>query len=149
MKIRLLFFFFLVCSVASAQEYWDREDFEIGDRNIDASWKALAFSWQKAESHFSLPDGTFLNVSRDAQNKQIDMLATIDRINAENEPQRKIDLGSPLGEREEKKKKFFQISGNTDPRNSDTYINPFVAPILDPYNKAYLLRRNSLYRYNY
>lgn len=150
MKLRLVFLFFLFCSIASAQEYWDREDFEISDRNIDASWKAIAFSWQKSDSKFNLPEGTFLNLSSETQNKQIDMLAAIDRINAEKQPQRKIDLGSPLGESVEKQKKIFQLSGNADPHNMETYINPFVAPTLDPYNRAYYqLRTNSLYRYNY
>ncbi|AVR46942.1 hypothetical protein C7S20_17690 [Christiangramia fulva] len=148
---RFLFVFVLFVSVSvSAQEYWNRKDFEISDRNIDASWKALAFNWQKSNSHFDLPDGTFLNISGATQSKQIDMIAAIDRINAEKEPQREINLGSPLGEPKEKKKRFFELTGNADPGKMDTYINPFVAPILDPYNRAYYqLRSNSLYRYNY
>lgn len=146
----VLFVFALLFSVSvSAQEYWDREDFEISDRHIDASWQALAFGWQK-ESHFNLPDGTFLNISSDSQKKQIDMLAAINQINEENKPQRKINLGSPLGETPQKEKKIFEVTGSLDPRNTPTFINPYVAPTLDPYNQAYYrLRSNSLYRYDY
>lgn len=149
MKSVLLVITLFISVSLSAQEYWDREDFEIGDRHIDASWQALAFSWQK-ESHFNLPDGIFLNLSTDTQKKQINMLAAIDQINEEKKPQRKINLGSPLGETPQKEKKLFEVTGSLDPRNTPTFINPYVAPTLDPYNSAYYrLRSNSLYRYNY
>lgn len=134
--------------MASAQEYWDKKDFEIGNRGIETSWREVAFNWQLT-SDFNLPDGTFLNVDSNKK-QQIDMLAVIDNINAKKQ-QREIDLGSPLPRREPKERRIFEITGSAEPRPGDTYINPYVAPILDPYNRSiYRLRSSSpLYRLSY
>lgn len=148
MKFRLFLFLLILSGSVSAQEYWDRKDFEIGNRGIETTWKDFAFNWQM-DSDFNLPDGTFLNVDQNKK-QQIDMLAVMEDINSKKN-QRTVDLGSPLPGRERKEKRIFEITGNADPRQRDTYINPYVAPILDPYNRSiYRLRSGSpLYRLSY
>lgn len=137
-------------SNVSAQEYWDREDFEIGNRGIENTWREFSFSWQE-QSRFSLPDGSFLHLKNHIQNDQIDMLAVIDQTNR-NRVQREVDLGSPLPQRKEKEKKLFEISGDVRARDSnDIFLNPYYpSPFINNYNRRGLnSRRYSPYRYDY
>ena len=108
----------------SAQEYWDRKDFEIGNRGIENTWREFSFSWQE-QSSFNLPDGSFLHLKNHIQSDQIDMLAVIDKTNR-NRVQREINLGSPLPQRKEKEKKLFEISGDVRVRDpNDIFLNPY------------------------
>ncbi|MCH4823750.1 hypothetical protein ML462_11270 [Gramella lutea] len=145
MKLRLLLIFLMCGYFTQAQEYWDKEDFEISNRSIENSWREIGFSWQ-TESNFNLPDGSFLHLRPDIQKDQVDMLAVIDKTNR-NKIERKIDLGSPLPQRK-KEKKIFEISGDFETRDpNDNFMNPYFS---SPYNQSRLnYRRYSPYRFNY
>lgn len=149
MKFRFLFFL-LICSTAvSAQEYWDREDFEIGNRGIENSWKDYGFTWQSPSS-FNLPDGSFLHLKNNVQKQEIDMLAIIDKSNR-NKVQRQIDLGSPLPQLQ-KEKKFIDITVEARPREqNDIFTNPYYAnPFLNNFNyRGFGMRNYTRYPYNY
>ncbi|APG59236.1 hypothetical protein [Christiangramia salexigens] len=150
MKIKFFFLFLIACSGLSAQEYWDRKDFEIGNRGIENSWREFGFSWQ-TESEFNLPDGSFLHLNNEIQKKQIDMLAVISR-DQKNKIQRKVDLGSPLSGKE-KEKKVFEIKAETRLRDqNDIFANPFYSnDIFNRNNNGYGLGRynSSSYRIYY
>lgn len=151
MKIRFLILFLLLGIVVQAQEYWDRKDFEIGNRSIDNTWREISFTWQ-TQSSFNLPDGSFLHLNNQVQKEQIDMLAVINQTNR-NKVQREIDLGSPLPQRQAKEKKLFEISGELRARDpNDIFLNPYYSnPFLNNYNaRGFGSRRYSpYYPYNY
>mgnify|MGYP001400799196 FL=1 len=105
MKIRLVILLLFIGSFAQAQEYWDREDFEISNRSIDNTWREFSFNWQ-TQSNFNLPDGSFLHLKDHIQDDQIDMLAAISKMN-KNRVQREVDLGSPLPQRKKEKKRVM------------------------------------------
>ncbi len=145
MKLRLFLLFLFIGLSGQAQEYWDRKDFEIGNRGIENSWREIGFSWQ-TESKFDLPDGSFLHLRDNIQKDQVDMLAVIDKANR-NKVQREIDLGSPLPQRK-KEKKLFEISGDFRERDpNDIYLNPYFSSPLN--QNGFNNRRYSPYRYNY
>lgn len=149
MKLRLLIILLLVASSAQAQEYWDREDFEISNRSIDNTWREFSFNWQ-SQSNFNLPDGSFLHLKNHIQDDQIDMLAAIDKMNR-NRVQQEVDLGSPLPQRK-KEKKIFEISGDFRDRDQqDIFMNPYYPAFLNTYNqRGFGSRRyTSPYNYNY
>ncbi|MDX1762053.1 MAG: hypothetical protein R3218_07865 [Christiangramia sp.] len=149
MKLRLLILTLLIGPFCQAQEYWDREDFEISNRSIDKTWKEFSFNWQE-QSNFNLPDGSFLHLKNDVQDDQVDMLAIIDRANR-NRVERKIDLGSPLPQRK-REKKIFEISGDFRNRDQDDiFMNPYFPSSYFQNNNGQNLnyRRFSPYRYNY
>ena len=150
MKFRILFVLLLIGSYSQAQEYWDREDFEISNRSIDNTWREFSFNWQE-QSRFNLPDGSFLHLKDQFQDDQVDMLAIIDKTNR-NKVERKIDLGSPLPQRREKEKKLFEFSGDVQVRDAnDPFINPYYqSPFMQNYNgRTFNSRRYSPYRYTY
>ena len=150
MKLRLLFIFILSGTMAQSQEYWDREDFEISNRNIMGNtWKEFSFNWQ-AQSNFNLPDGSFLHLKNNVQDDQIDMLAAISKMN-KNRVQQEVDLGSPLPQRK-KEKKLFEVSADVRTRDQDDiFINPYYPTFLNSYNqRGFGSRRyTSPYNYNY
>jgi len=149
MKLRLLFIFLFVGSFTQAQEYWDREDFEISNRSIDNTWRELSFSWQ-TKSNFNLPDGSFLHLKNHLQDDQVDMLAAIDKMNR-NRVQQEVDLGSPLPQ-QKREKKIFEISGELRTRDQDDiFMNPYYPAFLNSYNqRGFGSRRyTSPYNYNY
>ena len=133
MKIRFLIILLLISFGASSQEYWDREDFEIGKRSIENSWREIGFTWQ-TESSFNISDGSFLHLKNYDQKQQVDMLAVIDKTNR-TRVERKIDLGSPLPY-VQREKKFIEVS--VEPRfrdQNDVFTNPYFAnPFLNNYN---------------
>ncbi|MDR5590621.1 hypothetical protein [Christiangramia sp. SM2212] len=150
MKFRLVFLLLLIGSFAQAQEYWDREDFEISNRSIDNTWREFSFNWQ-TQSSFNLPDGSFLHLKDNIQSDQIDMLAAIDKMNR-NRVQQKVDLGSPLPQRK-REKKIFEVTGDIRARDQDDiFMNPYYTnPFLNNYNqRGFGTRRyTSPYNYNY
>ncbi|TBW26650.1 hypothetical protein [Gramella sp. KN1008] len=149
MKIYSFILLFLLGFSMNSQEYWDREDFEIGNRGIENSWKEYGFVWQ-TESSFNLPDGSFLHLKDEIQKKQIDMLAIIDKSNRNN-VQRKVDLGSPLPKLS-REKKIFEVSAEIRPYDrDDVFTNPyFTNPFLNNYNsRGFGVRRYTPYRYVY
>ncbi|MGA8855115.1 MAG: hypothetical protein WB492_13150 [Christiangramia sp.] len=148
MKIRLLFLFLLAGLNLSAQEYWNREDFEIGNRGIEDTWREFSFNWQQ-QSNFSLPDGSFLHLKDNFQTEEIDMLAIIDKTNR-NRVEQKIDLGSPLPQRK-KEKKIFEITGDVRTRDQDDiFMNPYYSnPFLNNYNQRGFGTRRYTTPYNY
>lgn len=149
MKIRLLFLFLLFGISASAQEYWDRKDFEISNRSIDNTWREYSFNWQ-IQSNFNLPDGSFLHLNKRIQKEEIDMLAVIDKTNR-NRVQQEVNLGSPLPQRK-KEKKIFEISGDVRTRDQDDiFMNPYYpSPFLNNYQRGFGSRRYTTpYNYNY
>ena len=149
MKLRLLILLLFIGSFAQAQEYWDREDFEISNRSINNTWREFSFNWQ-TQSNFNLPDGSFLHLKDHIQDDQIDMLAAINKMNR-NRVQREVDLGSPLPQRK-KEKKIFEISGDVRTRDQDDiFMNPYYPTFLNTYNqRGFGSRRyTSPYNYNY
>ncbi|MCM8570541.1 hypothetical protein NE848_14190 [Gramella jeungdoensis] len=150
MKLFYLLVFFCCAVNVNAQEYWDREDFEIGNRGIENTWREYGFVWQ-TESTFNLPDGSFLHLKNEVQKKQVDMLAIIDRSNR-NKIQREIDLGSPLP-KSNKEKKLFEVTGEVRAYDrNDVFNNPYFAnPFLNNYNntRGFGIRRYTPYRYVY
>ena len=137
--------FLLLGLTVQAQEYWDRKDFEIGNRAIENSWREIGFTWQ-TESQFNLPDGSFLHLKNSIQKEQVDMLAVIDKANR-NKVQREIDLGSPLPQRKPKEKKLFEISGELRERDpNDIFMNPYFS---NPYYQNRFNNRYSPYRFSY
>lgn len=150
MKLIYLFLALFTFSSVSAQEYWDRKDFEIGNRGIDNTWKEFSFNWQ-TQSSFNLPDGSFLHLKNNVQDEQIDMLAVIDKTNR-NRVQRELDLGSPLPQAKSKEKKIFEISGDIRARDqNDIFLNPYYSsPFIHNYNgRSFNSRRYSPYRFAY
>lgn len=149
MKFYSFIFFLILGFSMEAQEYWDREDFEIGNRGIENTWREFGFVWQ-TDSSFDLPDGSFLHLKNEVQKKQVDMLAIIDKSNR-NKIQREIDLGSPLP-RSNKEKKLFEVTGEVRPYDrNDVFHNPYFAnPFLNNYNtRGFGVRRYTPYRYVY
>lgn len=151
MRILYILLFLLTGFSTSAQEfgYWDREDFEIGNRGIQNDWKDFSFNWQQP-SEFNISDGSFMHLRNDIQKDQIDMLAIIDKSNR-NKITREIELGSPLPQRT-REKKIFEVTGNIQARDrNDSFSNPFYNPFLNNYNqRSYGVRRyNTPYRYIY
>ena len=150
MKSYIIFILILSGISMNAQEYWNREDFEIGNRGIDQSWQEFSFVWQQ-QSSFTLPDGSFLHLKDQVQEEKVDMLAIIDKTNR-NKVERKIDLGSPLPRRAEKDKKFIEITGEVRARDpNDIFLNPYYpSPFMQNYNgRSFNSRRYSPYRFNY
>lgn len=150
MKLVYLFLLLFTFSSVNAQEYWDRKDFEIGNRGIDNTWREFSFTWQ-TQSSFNLPDGSFLHLKDNIQDDQIDMLAVIDKTNR-NRVQRQLDLGSPLPQAKLKEKKIFEISGDIRLRDpNDIFLNPYYPnPFIQNYNRGtFNTRRYSPYRYDY
>jgi hypothetical protein len=132
----------------TAQEYWNRKDFEIGNRGIDIEWREFSFSWQN-QSNFNLPDGSFLHLKNEFQKDEIDMLAVIDKANR-NKVQRQLNLGSPLPQKKDKEKKLFEITGDFKVREpNDVYLNPYYTnPFFNNYYQpVFPTRRYSPYRY--
>ncbi|GAA4320738.1 hypothetical protein GCM10023115_47930 [Pontixanthobacter gangjinensis] len=149
MKSPFLLLFLFAFGVMNAQEYWEREDFEISNRSIENTWREFSFTWQQPSS-FKLPDGSFLHLNSQVQDEQVDMLAVIDKTNR-NRVERKIDLGSPLP-RQKKEKKLFEISGDFRTRDQDDiFMNPYYSSPFIQNNNGRILnyRRYSPYRYNY
>ena len=151
MKIWFLFTFLLFGMSLSAQEYWNKEDFEIGNRGIENTWREFSFNWQEPSS-FNLPDGSFLHLSNEIQKDQVDMLAVIDKTNR-SKIKMVVDLGSPVPQRKQEKK-VFQFSGNVEARDqNDPFTNPyFYNPFLNTYNQrsGFGTRRyTSPYNYSY
>lgn len=151
MKIWFLFIFFIFGLNLSAQEYWNREDFEIGNRGIENTWREFSFNWQE-QSSFNLPDGSFLHLRNDIQKDQVDMLAVIDQANR-SKIKIEVDLGSPLPQRKQEKK-VFQFTGNVEARDqNDPFTNPYIYnPFLNSYRQRGGLgtrRYMSPYNYNY
>ncbi|MCP9199847.1 hypothetical protein MKO06_08020 [Gramella sp. GC03-9] len=149
MKFKILFFLLFVGLGLNAQEYWDREDFEIGNRGIENSWKEIGFTWQ-TESKFSLPDGSFLHLKDYNPGQQIDMVAIIDQTNR-SKIQRKVELGSPLPYAK-KDKKFMEVS--LEPRlrdQNDILTNPYYAnPFLNNYNyRGFGMQQRYYTRFDY
>ncbi|CAL67037.1 hypothetical protein [Christiangramia forsetii] len=147
MKLRLLFILLLTGTLAQAQEYWDREDFEISNRSIENTWREFSFNWQ-AQSNFNLPDGSFLHLKNHIQDDQIDMLAAIDKMNR-NRIQQEVDLGSPLPQRKTEKK-IFEISAELRTRDKDDiFMNPYYPTFLNSYNQRGFGSRRYTNPYNY
>lgn len=133
--MRFFCLLFILCGFTrlSAQEYWNREDFEIGNRSIENTWKEVGFTWQ-TESRFQLPEVNFLEKKVDVQKKQVNMLAVIDEVNRK-KVERKVDLGSPIP-REEKDRKTFEVSLERRLRDDgNIFSNPYYAnPFLNNYH---------------
>lgn len=152
MKIRFIIFLLLSCGFAHGQEYWNPKDFEIGNRGIENTWRDYGFTWQ-TDSNFDLPNGNFLDLKDDFQKQQVDMLAVITKTNR-NKIQRKVDLGSPLPEREREKKTIqFRTEAvqrdQNDIFNDPLRNNPFYRNT-NYYNyRGFGVRRYSPYQYNY
>jgi hypothetical protein len=150
MNIRLLFILLFFSAGLTAQEYWNKEDFEIGNRGIENTWKEFSFNWQ-APSSFNLPDGSFLHLKDEFQKDEIDMLAVIHKSNR-NRVKMEVDLGSPLPQTK-REKKVLQVTGSVKAREQDDiFINPyFYNPFLNNYNQRGLgtRRYTSPYNYNY
>jgi len=130
-----IMYFLLLASIgfqAPAQEfgYWDREDFEIGNKGVQNDWKSLSFRWQEP-LQFNISDGSFMHLRNDVQKDQIDMLAVIDKSNR-NRITREIDLGSPIPQRT-REKKVFEVTGSVKARDqTDSFMNPFNQPFQQP-----------------
>lgn len=148
MRFPLILILLFFSSGLCAQEYWNKEDFEIGNRGIDNTWREFSFNWQ-SQSSFSLPDGSFLHLRNDVQKDQIDMLAVIDQTNR-NKIQMEFDLGSPLPQRKQERK-IFQVSGNFEARDqNDPFTNPyFYNPFLNNFNQRGLGSRRYISPYRY
>lgn len=149
MKFYSLIAFLLLGFTVNAQEYWDREDFEIGNRGIENTWREYGFVWQ-TQTNFNLPDGSFLHLKNEVQKKQVDMLAIIDKSNR-TKIQREINLGSPLP-KSNKEKKLFEVTGEVRAYDrNDVFNNPYFAnPFLNNYyNRGFGVRRYTPYRYVY
>lgn len=139
MKLRLFLLLMLSGSGLIAQEYWDRDDFEIGNRSIESTWIDFAFNWQESQK-FNISDGLFLNVQPD-QNKQIDMLAVIS--NDKRYQNRTIDIGLPIPKKE---KKVFEFSSQAKIRDqNDIYNTSFNN---NPFYRSYSRNGFNSYRYN-
>lgn len=149
MKAFLLIIAFFAFTSVNGQEYWDRKDFEIGNRGIEYTWKEFSFVWQQ-ESNFNLPDGSFLHLKDQTKQEEVDMLAVIDKTNR-NRVQRKIDLGSPLPQKKEKERKIFELTGDVKVRDpNEVFLNSYYpSPFMQNYNgRLFNMRRYSTIRYN-
>lgn len=150
MKSIYLILAFLAFSNVNAQEYWDRKDFEIGNRGIDNTWREFSFTWQQ-QSNFNLPDGSFLYLKNQFQKDEIDMLAVIDKTN-KSRIRQEVNLGSPLPQQKPKERKLFELTGEAKVRDpNDSFMNPFYpSPFLNNFNqRSYNTRLYSPYRYSY
>lgn len=142
--MRFLCLLFILCGFTrlSAQEYWNREDFEIGNRSIENTWQEVGFTWQ-TESRFQLPEVNFLDKRIDSQKKQLNMLAILEEENRK-KVERRIDLGSPIP-RTEKDKKSFEVSLEGRLRDDrDIFTNPYYA---NPFLNNYYYRGFGVRRY--
>ena len=146
--IATISFLFLFSFVGNAQEYWDREDFEINRNGIENSWKDLGFSWINS-SNFSLPEVNFLEKDVHAP-QTVDMVATINRMNA-GKPEYELDLAYPLPRSE---KKTFEVTGGLraydadDYRNNPIMSNPFYQMYDSPYRSLYRNSRSAYFQAN-
>ncbi|MDT0677411.1 hypothetical protein [Autumnicola musiva] len=122
MKLRFVLFFFLLTGIfnVKAQEYWDREDFEISNRNISSALMEVGFSWVE-EKQFILPDGNFIDKDP-YERRTVDLKAVLARKKNEREPTVEIDFRFP-----EKKKKTIEVSGDTD-YTRDSFSRDFNYP---------------------
>ncbi|MDT0644281.1 hypothetical protein RM553_15695 [Zunongwangia sp. F363] len=127
MKLRFLFLIFFLAGIFNleAQEYWDREDFEISNRNISSALMDVAFSWVE-EKQFSLPSGEFINKDP-YERRTVDLKAVLARKKNEREPTVEIDFRFP-----EKKKKAIEVSGDTDYARDDFSRNSYY-----PYSRGF------------
>ncbi|WP_373056101.1 hypothetical protein [Zunongwangia sp. H14] len=127
MKSRLLIFFFFLAGIFNleAQEYWDREDFEISNRNVSSALMEVGFAWVQ-EKQFNLPSGEFMNKDP-YERRTVDLKAILAQKKNEREPTVEIDFRFP-----EKKKKTIEVSGDTDYARDDFSRNYYY-----PYSRGF------------
>ncbi|MDT0686689.1 hypothetical protein [Autumnicola psychrophila] len=145
MKFRFLLFFIFSMSIytSNAQEYWDPEDFEIGNREIKSPLLEVGFVWVQ-EKQFNLPSGEYLNKDPYVK-KSVDLRAVLAQQKNQKPRTVEIDLRLP-----QKEKKAIEISSgeNEFSRNQNFSPNPFY-PYGNSFGRQDYLRNGSRFNRHY